>query len=219
MPRPKQTPEEIAAMRTRILNAATELALQKGPGALTIRSIAEQLGVSHMVLYSYFKNRDDLMQTLSERQQKKLKHQLDFALQRSSENATCDIVHEWLSFYSRVARSHPHLYEITWGPSARPKHIDMQEKQFKTQIENLSQLLAIGMERGEFFRRDPLLASSTATIMVNAPLIVYFSGRGHQQNLLNDIADETVKAAMCYLCSSSNIEKASTDLFTREVFI
>ena len=66
MPRPKRTEEEIAAMRQRILDAAVAILHKAGPGSLSIRAIAERVGVSHMVLYSYFENRDELFAALRE---------------------------------------------------------------------------------------------------------------------------------------------------------
>jgi len=67
MARPKQTKEQITAMRERILDAAAELLHEQGPQALSIRAITKRLGISPMALYTYFENRAALFAALSER--------------------------------------------------------------------------------------------------------------------------------------------------------
>ena len=64
MPRPKKTPQEIAEMRKRILNAAMALLEDEGIAGLSIRKIGRRLGVSHMVLYTYFENRNAVVEAL-----------------------------------------------------------------------------------------------------------------------------------------------------------
>ena len=64
MPRPAATPEQRDETRRRIRAAAAELFLEKGPGAVSVRGIAERAGISVGTLYGYFDNLTDLMRSL-----------------------------------------------------------------------------------------------------------------------------------------------------------
>ena len=75
MPRPRLTEEEIAAMREHILDAAGQLLHEEGPDGLSIRAIADRVGVSHMVLYTYFANRDALVASLRDRHRQMIEAQ------------------------------------------------------------------------------------------------------------------------------------------------
>ena len=66
----RRTEQEIKEMRERILDATIELARQEGLEGVSIRKIADRIGVSHMLLYSYFENRAAIIQALRERGQR-----------------------------------------------------------------------------------------------------------------------------------------------------
>lgn len=72
-PRAKRTQQEIKIMRDRILATTLELVRQEGLETVSIRKIADRIGVSAMLLYSYFKNRDDIIQALRESDSKRSK--------------------------------------------------------------------------------------------------------------------------------------------------
>ena len=60
MPKKPMTPEEILAMKNRILDHALELLGQKGFDGLTMRGVARGMGVSSGTLYVYYENKDEL---------------------------------------------------------------------------------------------------------------------------------------------------------------
>jgi AcrR family transcriptional regulator len=53
--------------RERILDTAVELAREDGPGALSMRRIAQELDVWPMSLYRHFRDKDELLDALAER--------------------------------------------------------------------------------------------------------------------------------------------------------
>ncbi len=55
MARPKNTPEKIDRMRNSMMDAVISLLDHVSPDKVSIRMIAEKVGVSHMVFYTYFK--------------------------------------------------------------------------------------------------------------------------------------------------------------------
>ena len=70
MARPKNTPEKIERMRNSMMDAVVSLLDEVSPDKVSIRMIAEKVGVSHMVFYTYFKDRDEIMKVLIEREKK-----------------------------------------------------------------------------------------------------------------------------------------------------
>ena len=54
MARPKNSPEKIESMRNKMMDAVIELLDEVSPEKVSIRMIAEKIGVSHMVFYTYF---------------------------------------------------------------------------------------------------------------------------------------------------------------------
>lgn len=56
--------KEIEEMRAKILSSARELAQQEGWQAVTIRKIGKQIGYSPPIVYSYFKNKQAILQEL-----------------------------------------------------------------------------------------------------------------------------------------------------------
>ena len=56
MARPKNSPEKIEKMRNDMMDAVIDLLDEVSPEKVSIRMIAEKIGVSHMVFYTYFKD-------------------------------------------------------------------------------------------------------------------------------------------------------------------
>ena len=73
MARPKRDPD---LMRTEILDAAEQLLLDAGPKSLTLRKIADRVGVSHPALLYYFKGLSDLLEALRQRSARTLRRAL-----------------------------------------------------------------------------------------------------------------------------------------------
>ena len=60
MPRPLST-AQIEDFRDRLIEVAERLFVENGPGAVSMRQLAAELGVSPMTPYRYFKDKDDIL--------------------------------------------------------------------------------------------------------------------------------------------------------------
>ena len=200
MPRPKQTEEQIATMRERILDAALALLSQQGPEALSIRAIAKRVGVSHMVLYTYFENRAALIAALSERQHGRLHARHAEILKRAETGDLREMLHESLAFYAQMMQRRPRPYRFLWiqpidsvGSIGPYRHVETHRR-------HLSRLIELGIERGILADRDPDLAAATVLSIVNGPLILYHSGRLPDEDLRDRMEENVLQIAMDYLC-------------------
>lgn len=61
MPRVALTSDELTLMRDRLCAAALDLVREKGIDAVSFRSLAEALGISHTLPYRYFESKDALL--------------------------------------------------------------------------------------------------------------------------------------------------------------
>ena len=205
MPRPRQSQEKVEAMQERILDAALELLHDEGPNALSIRSIADRAGVSHMVLYTYFDNRAALIAALSQRQRQRMEARHEELLRQAETGDVRAVLRESLAHYAHIASSRPHMYRFLWvQPMAESGCPADQRKRLEFHLDYLTQLVDTGMRRGACIVGDPLIAAITACGIVNAPLILYHSGRLASAELRDNVADEALRAAMEYLCGKTD---------------
>jgi AcrR family transcriptional regulator len=201
MPRPKQTEEQIAAMRARILDAAAELLSDEGPEALSIRAIADRVGVSHMVLYTYFQNRDALMAALSERQRDHMRERHADMLRRAETGDLREVLREVLASYAHMAHRYPRLYQFAWVQPIDAGNLNDRPHPLEAHLQHLSDLIDLGIERRLCGDRDPLLAAATAFSIVNGPLFLYHCGRMSDEAWCHQLEQEALGVAMRYLCS------------------
>ncbi|WP_233554488.1 TetR/AcrR family transcriptional regulator [Deinococcus cavernae] len=103
MPYPaKLTPEQIT-------RAAKEMVEQNGAEALSMRTLAEALGVRASSLYRHIEGRDTLLRTIGDQAALNLRDELQQAAQ-SSPPATA--LRQAADAYLTYARTHPHLYAL-----------------------------------------------------------------------------------------------------------
>jgi AcrR family transcriptional regulator len=69
-PRTRLAPE---ARRDQILDAAARTVLRDGVGAVGVAQLAQDVGISKALAYSYFRSRDDLLAALLQREQRDLR--------------------------------------------------------------------------------------------------------------------------------------------------
>ena len=201
MPRPKQTEEEREAMRERILDAAHELLMEQGPVALSTRVIADRLGVSHMVLYTYFENHDALSHALRARLREEREATRAEALRRAETGDVAAVMRESLARYATMAKEHPALYTFLWVQPVSPggAWLKQPNRPFEGNIRYLAQLAQLGMARSIFVERDPIVAAGVAFATVHAPLLFYYSGRLTDESLRDRLSAEALDVAIRYL--------------------
>lgn len=200
MPRPRKTELQLETAREHILDAAYAILNKEGPEAITIRAIAERLGVAHMGLYTYFENQAAILRALSERELARWRERRGTLEKRAHLDDIAAVVRDTLRFYVDFARENPNLFRLAWvtpeagGESAAQTRLRMQET-----VGQLAGLVKLGIDRGVFEPRDPLAAAVTVLSMVNMPHILFHSGRMADPKMRDRVVEETLIAAMLYL--------------------
>jgi len=207
MPRPRLTEEEITAMRERILDAAGELLHEDGPDGLSIRAIADRVGVSHMVLYTYFDNRDALFTALRDRHREMIEAQHEDLLNRARTGDPIPVIRDLLEDYVRFARRNPTMFRFVWGAlyGASDCIPTGHRSRVKSELGFLRDLIQIGIDRGSLAQRDAATAAIVLTGMVTGSLSITHQPELFDKGTMEQVEDELVIAGMTYLMGQKEI--------------
>ena len=207
MPRPKKTPQQVTEMRERILHAAMGLLEKEGIAGLSIRKIGERLGLSHMVLYTYFKNRNALIETLKEQWIERLEAQQKTDLQAAETGDALVVLREALARFAQLAHNHPQIYRLAWVHHDADETVGKRSQYTDKEIDHLVHLIQLGIEHGQCAERDPRLAAAMALCLVNGPHVLYHTERITDKALYTQLESEALQAAVDYLAG----QRLSTD--------
>jgi len=202
MARPKNTPEKIKSMRNKMMDAVIELLDEVSPEKVSIRMIAEKVQVSHMVFYTYFENREELMNALIDRQEEKIDRQFEGLLEKARSEPVIEVLKVVLNDYAVTAHDHPKIYSLFWLTPKKEGEGKDKVRSFRhlePSLQNISQLLKFGMEKGEFIQRDSKLAAITVMAIMNAPLMLHRCGKKPAEFTCEQMLGETTTAVFAYL--------------------
>lgn len=200
MPRPKKTAAEIQVMREKILDVTEAILLEDGPDAITSRAIAERLGVSHMSLFTYFENQAAITSALRNRMLSSWSSVFEKIKERALTEDIPPLVKELFGILVTYAKENPNIYRMGWVvPEEGNPYLEEGQQKKLIAADLLASLLELGMERGNFVERDPLLAATTALGMVNMPFILFHTGRVNDPVFRDRMVAEVLSAVMGYL--------------------
>lgn len=208
MSRPRKSEEEVEATRERILDATVELLREHGPEGLSIRAIAEQVGMSHMSLYTYFENRDALISALRERQRERMAARHAEIMGQAESGDVCQVMRRALAGYGHMADRWPRIYRFLWVEPVTPSGcLPHQGERIESHLMHLAKLIELGIARGTFVDREPQLAAAVVFSLVNGPLILHYSGRLPDPATKDAVFEEALDAAMKYLCNNETASR------------
>jgi AcrR family transcriptional regulator len=196
VPRAKRTEQGIKAMRGRILDAALALLQQEGLEGVSIRKIADRIGVSHMLLYSYFDNRGAIIQSLRERGFEQMEAFCAESLGRAETGDALVQVRQSLGWFIQISNEQPMLYQLAWR-RATSWRVDSQN--VIRILEHLSRLIQLCIERRQCIERDPTLAAVMVFSIVNGTLILYHNISAIDLTAQARLETEMIEAAITYL--------------------
>ena len=206
MPRPKRTESEIVAMQEKILASAESILQEKGPQGLSIRAIAENVGVSHMVLYSYFDSREELVSALRERHRKRNQQRHEEILEKAKTGDVQNVMRKVLQDNISFAHKNPRIFRFLWGPRDKMSNHDCEDKNKRhhpkgvlKEIQLLSEIIQLGIEKQEFLERDPEVAAYLIMGTINTPLIMDQFLNAIDKKTLEKLEKEALKSCMNYL--------------------
>lgn len=200
MARPKNSPEKIERMRNAMMDAVVELLDDVSPNKVSIRMIAEKIGVSHMVFYTYFEDRSEIMQALIIRQQERIDRHFEGLMAKALREPVADVLRKTLRDYAKTAHKRPKIFRLFW---MTPEGSDAEKlenlKHLELALMNLAELLKLGMDKGEFFARDSNMAAVVVLTLINAPLILDLCNKLPFGISCEELLNQTLISIFAYL--------------------
>ncbi|MFP4040162.1 MAG: TetR/AcrR family transcriptional regulator [Desulfosudaceae bacterium] len=138
--RQPRSPEEIEAIRERILDQALDIISRRGLDALTMRALAARLDMTAPNLYNFFANKDELYLSLVVKGFAMLHQAMTEA--RDSAREAPQQARAMIEAYVRFGLDHPRYYDIMFTLPT-PKHNDylgtpheaLSEKEYRLSME------------------------------------------------------------------------------------
>lgn len=200
MPRKKQSEEQVNIMRDRILDASITLLETLQPEQISIRKIAKKAGLSHMAIYTYFQDRDALIQALISRQEGQVRSHFEKILQSREDEDLIPNLKKALQDYIEKAKSRPKLFRLLWILPLKKINRPLDRKMLlDNQFNTMVGLIEKGKQKGLFRNQEPRVAAMTLISLINAPLFLFHLGRLSDTKLRDAVIDETLELAIEYI--------------------
>ncbi len=100
-------------LRSRILDAASELFIEEGFANVSLRKIADKIEYSPATIYLYFRDKNDLLASLCRETFNGLREELLRLEQEQTDPV--ELLRRGLRFYIEFGLQHPHHYILTFG--------------------------------------------------------------------------------------------------------
>ncbi len=221
MPRPRLTEEERQAMRNRILDAADAVALESGPRAVSSRSIAEKMGTSHMVLYTYFENLEQVYEAMQTRRVEQLGQTLGQLTERARSEGADKVLYEALLSLLENTKVHPRMADMPIIIAAHhkregsPDHQRVPHKKGRHSfIKGIIQkdlvswgkeVIVIGQEQGVFCQGDATDMTETVVAIVYGVILSWRVRFVHDEKI-DELYGRAVDMVMSYLVDGDHFD-------------
>jgi AcrR family transcriptional regulator len=162
--------------QSRILHAARELFEREGPGAVSMRRVADAVGITPMAIYRHFANREALLQRISADAFNEVAQQ--WAARAQHPDLMHGLLHS-MENYLDYALRHPHLFDYSFSVArddARRFPEDFRARRSPT-LNLVADMLDEGMRRGLLRRGDPWDLAMTLWAQAHGLIALYRAGR------------------------------------------
>ena len=160
----------------KILREAHKLFDREGPDAVSMRRVAEAVGITPMAIYRHFPNREALLKQVSDDSFRKL------AAEWQTRSQHTDITQRLMALlepYLDYALAHPHLFDHSF--SVRREDARRYPEDFragKSPTFNIGvEAIAEGMRQGVLRKDDPWAVAMSATAHSHGLIALYRAGR------------------------------------------
>lgn len=160
----------------KILRAAHKLMDREGPDAVTMRRVAEAVGITPMAIYRHFPNRDALLKRISDRSFATVAVEWDA---RARGGDFLQGLLKSLEHYLDYALEHPHMFDHAFSvrrDDARRFPEDFRSRRSPT-LNVIADRLSEGIRLGLLREVDPWDAAMTLWALAHGLISLYRAGR------------------------------------------
>lgn len=160
----------------KILRAAHTLMDREGPDAVTMRRVAEAVGITPMAIYRHFPNRDALLKRLSD------DSFAGVAVEWETGSRSADTLKGLMKsfeMYLDYALEHPHMFDHAFSvrrDDARRFPEDFRQRRSPT-LNVIADRLSEGMRKGLLREGDPWDIAMTLWALAHGLITLYRAGR------------------------------------------
>ena len=164
-------------LKSRILSASRNMLFEEGFKSLSMRKIANEIGVSATSIYLYFKNKDHLLHTLMEESIETLSVSLEQAA--NSETSPAGKIEAVIKAYVHFALENPSEYQIIYLVKTDDMARYPKEKFRKARrgYDLLANAIEEGVLSGELQVRDSLIAAYSIWAQLHGIISVVMNNR------------------------------------------
>jgi AcrR family transcriptional regulator len=158
---PSRTARRAAANREAIIDAAEELLVEGGLGAVTVEAVAERADVAIQTVYNRVGRRPEVLVAIAERavDENRRYMQPAFASDAAPLNRIVAAARAYVSF----AQDRPQQFQLLNTPPDEPEALERIVAKIDEQVGKLAEILAAGVADGTFI--STLEPSTAATAM------------------------------------------------------
>ncbi|MES0874868.1 TetR/AcrR family transcriptional regulator [Sinimarinibacterium thermocellulolyticum] len=152
MARPESSAQDRQRMRERMIDAARRLYLDRGAEALSLRTLADALGISHTLPYRYFGNKQALLAQL---RRDAVERFHAWVLERDPAGADpLTRLRALFDAYLGFARRHPPEYRLIFAsdqppPDRYPELLAARERMFDFAMDVVQDCIDAGLVQGD----------------------------------------------------------------------
>src|SRR5260370_8961556 len=160
----------------RIAYAALSILEKEGPEAVSMRRVAEAVGITPMAIYHLFPSREALLNTITDREFAKL---LSYIQARPLNGGVEDRLHAVMAGYVDYAFAQPRVFDFVFSrprPGARQFPKDFRARRSPT-LNPVADLLPAEMERDVLKKDDVWEVAFAPCAPVHGYVMLYRAGR------------------------------------------
>jgi AcrR family transcriptional regulator len=160
----------------RIASVALTILEKEGPEAVSMRRVAEAVGITPMAIYHHFPSREALLNTITDREFDKL---LSYMQARPLHGPLEDRLLAVMAAYVDYAFAQPRIFDFVFSrprPGARQYPKDFRARRSPT-LNLIADLLAAEMEQGSLKKEDVWEVAFALWAHVHGYIMLYRAGR------------------------------------------
>ena len=160
----------------RITRIALDILKKEGPSAVSMRRIARAVGITPMAIYHHFRNRDALLNSITDREFTKLLGHIQTHPLRGGTQARLIAVMEGYVDYAFAA---PRVFDYVFSrprPEARQFPRDFRARRSPT-LNPVADMVAAAMQRGDLKKDDVWEIAFALWAHVHGYVMLYRGGR------------------------------------------
>lgn len=160
----------------RVAAVALEILEHEGPEAVSMRRLAQAVGITPMAIYHHFPSREALLTTVTDREfAKLLSHMQAHPIQGTTEEKLIAVMEGYVDY----AFAQPRVFDFVFSrvrPGARQFPKDFRARRSPT-LNPIADLLAAEMEKGQLKKDDVWEVAFALWAHVHGYLVLYRAGR------------------------------------------